>query len=149
MSPTKAPLSDLSPNTTSPSKTKSTDQKPNNENNDLFKKMPATAAFPIHNDHTTNYISPSDAMQSPTTKKLSQIKGRRLAVIGANKQLNHRDLFAKARAENDRKAATATANANAGFFEDTQTSEGLSSNNSSSSVASTQQSDLGSLDQIF
>lgn len=25
----------------------------------------------------TTYISPSDAMQSPTTKKLSEIKGRR------------------------------------------------------------------------
>ena len=94
MSPTKntsAPLSERSPNTISPSKTEE-DIKTNN--NDML-KMPATASFPIHNDQTPNYVSPSDAMMSPTSKKLSEIKGRRLA--GA-KQLNGRELFAKARA---------------------------------------------------
>lgn len=60
-------------------------------------KMPATASFPIRNDQTTNYVSPSDAMMSPTSKKLSDLKGRRLA---GTKQLNGRELFAKARALN-------------------------------------------------
>jgi hypothetical protein len=120
MSPTKAtktPLSDLSPNTTSPSKSSSTDQKPSD--NDLF-KMPATAAFPIRNENTTNYISPSDAMMSPTTKKLSQIKGRRLAGT-KTKQLNSRELFAKARAENDKKSASFESQSDLSSAQSTQT----------------------------
>ena len=63
--------------------------------------MPATAAFPIHNDHTSSYISPSDNMMSPTSKKLSEIKGRRIAG-GKSKQLNGRELFAKVRAQNEK-----------------------------------------------
>ncbi|KPI42398.1 uncharacterized protein AB675_9839 [Cyphellophora attinorum] len=94
MSPTKhtsGPLTERSPNT-SPSKTNTADKTASN--NDLL-KMPATAAFPIRNDQTTSYISPSDAMMSPTSKKLSAIKGRKMA---GSKQLNGRELFAKARA---------------------------------------------------
>lgn len=102
MSPTKAasktPLSDLSPNTTSPTKSSTEGKVVENE----LVKMPATAAFPIHNDHTTNYVSPSDAVMSPTTKKLSEIKGRRFGAT-KTKQLNHRELFANARAQNNKK----------------------------------------------
>lgn len=108
MSPTKnAPtaLAELSPNTTSPIKASSTTDplklKSSKPLAEALDKMPATASFPIHNNHTTNYISPSDAMMSPTSKKLSEIKGRRLA--GAkSKQLNGRELFAKVRAQNEK-----------------------------------------------
>lgn len=95
MSPTKTtagPLTERCPNPTSPSKVASTEKTA--PSNDIV-NMPATAAFPIRNDQTTSYISPSDAMMSPTSKKLSEIKGRKLA---GTKQLNGRELFAKARA---------------------------------------------------
>lgn len=108
MSPTKnAPtvLADLSPNTASPTKSSSTTDPIKAKSSDLLpealSKMPATASFPIHNDHTTNYISPSDNMMSPTSKKLSEIKGRRLAGV-KSKQLNGRELFAKVRAQNEK-----------------------------------------------
>lgn len=108
MSPTKSTpkaLAELSPNTTSPSKASSnSDSKEKSSNTvvDPFSKMPATAAFPIHNDHTSNYISPSDNMMSPTSKKLSEIKGRRFAGGSKSKQLNGRELFAKVRAQNEK-----------------------------------------------
>lgn len=95
MSPTKntsTPLAERSPKATSPSKNNTSEKTAFGE--DIL-KMPATAAFPIRNDQTTSYISPSDAMMSPTSKKLSEIKGRKLA---GSKQLNGRELFAKARA---------------------------------------------------
>ncbi|ETN40903.1 uncharacterized protein HMPREF1541_05183 [Cyphellophora europaea CBS 101466] len=110
MSPTKnahKALAELSPNTTSPSKTSSHDQvkskiyEPLDESNNVL-KMPATASFPIHNNHTTNYISPSDAMQSPTSKKLSDLKGRRFAGAKTKQGLSGRELFAKARAQNEK-----------------------------------------------
>lgn len=108
MSPTKnAPtaLAELSPNTTSPIKSSSTTDPVKTKSSEPlaepFSKMAPTASFPIHNDHTTNYISPSDNMMSPTSKKLSEIKGRRLA--GAkSKQLGGRELFAKVRAQKEK-----------------------------------------------
>jgi hypothetical protein len=104
MSPTKKAsqaLAELSPNTTSPSKASSESDQKEKSQKTALDKMPATAAFPIHNDHTSTYISPSDSMMSPTSKKLSEIKGRRLA--GAkSKQLNGRELFAKVRAQNEK-----------------------------------------------
>ena len=73
--PEKLPLAELSPNTTSPTKA----------------KTEATASADLKfrpeslKDENTNqqhqgkqsYISPSDTIMSPTTKKLSEIKGRR------------------------------------------------------------------------
>ena len=106
MSPSKttsAPLAELSPNTTSPSKSAA----PVKSSQNLFEKMPATAAFPIHNRHTPNYISPSDAMMSPASKKLSEIKGRRLASAKTTK-LNSRALFANARAMNEKDSAASS-----------------------------------------
>lgn len=97
MSPSKntsAPLTEISPNTTSPTK-------PSERTDKDQLKMPETAAFPIRTDQTTNYYSPSDAMMSPTSKKLSELKGRRMA---GSKQLSGRELFAKARALNDAKS---------------------------------------------
>lgn len=112
MSPTKnasKALAELSPNTTSPTKTSTEDSI---KKTSLFTAddMPATAAFPI----TNSYISPSDAVMSPTSKKLSEIKGRRLAG-GKSKQLNGRELFAKVRAQNDKNNGASSS------FSDTQT----------------------------
>lgn len=45
-------------------------------------------------EQAATYISPSDAMLSPTTKKLSEIKGRRFAGAGAKTGvLNSKALF--------------------------------------------------------
>jgi hypothetical protein len=108
MSPTKnsssAPLAELSPNTTSPSKLPSDAAHKSSSGSKVssnpLDKMPATAAFPIHNDHTSTYISPSDAVLSPTSKKLSEIKGRR--IMRGKQALGGRELFAKLRAQNEK-----------------------------------------------
>jgi hypothetical protein len=52
--------------------------------------MPTTSA-----EHNATYISPSDAMLSPTTKKLSEIKGRRFAGAKTS-QVGSRALFQRA-----------------------------------------------------
>jgi hypothetical protein len=61
--------------------------------------MPTT-----HSEQAATYISPSDAMLSPTSKKLSEIKGRRFAAVGGAKggmELNAKNLFARAREEKE------------------------------------------------
>ncbi|KIX10014.1 uncharacterized protein Z518_01095 [Rhinocladiella mackenziei CBS 650.93] len=83
MSPTKSslttsnPLNERSPNTSSPTKSKSAGKMdetfiPRFEHHAAPKQM----VNPSQNQNRT-YISPSDAITSPTTKKLSEIKGRR------------------------------------------------------------------------
>lgn len=48
----------------------------------------------ISEAQTTTYISPSDAVLSPATKKLSEIKGRRFA-SAKTASLNSKALFVK------------------------------------------------------
>ncbi|EXJ79865.1 hypothetical protein A1O3_08150 [Capronia epimyces CBS 606.96] len=83
---TSTPLFERSPNTASPSKTKSStssktittmDDKPVPRFDHTAQKYTVTAALGQSQSQSQTYISPSDAMQSPTTKKLSEIKGRR------------------------------------------------------------------------
>ncbi|KAK5064646.1 hypothetical protein LTR84_000480 [Exophiala bonariae] len=100
MSPSK-PLSERSPNkqATSPSKTlsqsqshslekKLTDMKSPPSNNILSNDLKPIPRFEVTtntslghshgpNGNNNTYISPSDAIRSPTTKKLSEIKGKR------------------------------------------------------------------------
>ncbi|KEF61185.1 uncharacterized protein A1O9_02750, partial [Exophiala aquamarina CBS 119918] len=88
MSPSKATnaLCERSPNTSSPSPTKS--QSPEkaiktqsgvNMNEKPIPRFDLNTNTTIGRDTraTTTYISPSDAIRSPTTKKLSEIKGKR------------------------------------------------------------------------
>ncbi|OQV02070.1 hypothetical protein CLAIMM_07321 [Cladophialophora immunda] len=126
MSPTKAPagpLAERSPNPTSPAKSKSETGDNNNKINKLaladagvdahrvVVAMPMTmprfehpqqrgGAMLAQNQTTGSqtYISPSDAIRSPTTKKLSEIKGRRF--MSAKPQT----LFAKTLAKENLKA---------------------------------------------
>ncbi|EHY56768.1 hypothetical protein ABEF95_007402 [Exophiala dermatitidis] len=92
MSPTKSstststsssntPLSERSPNTSSPIKaTNSLSEKVVAMDDMKMPRFDHTAQkYTAHTQgqQTQTYISPSDAMQSPTTKKLSEIKGRR------------------------------------------------------------------------
>jgi Spo12 family len=80
------PLTELSPNTTSPIKTDSSTKFTLTDND----TMPTTAL-----EQSATYISPSDAMLSPTTKKLSEIKGRRFASAKTS-QVGSRALFQRA-----------------------------------------------------
>ena len=85
-SPEKQPLAELSPNKTSP--TKPTRQTSNHtfQPNDLLKGENVAQQC---QQGKQSYISPSDTIMSPTTKKLSEIKGRR---FGSGKP---QSLFAK------------------------------------------------------
>lgn len=85
-SPEKQPLAELSPNKTSP--TKPTSQTPDHtfQPNGLLKDENAAQQC---QQGKQSYISPSDTIMSPTTKKLSEIKGRR---FGSGKP---QSLFAK------------------------------------------------------
>ncbi|EXJ83904.1 hypothetical protein A1O1_07533 [Capronia coronata CBS 617.96] len=84
------PLTERSPNTASPSKPKASDKITTSAMDG--KQMPrfdhTAQKYPVASasasagqgqgqSQNQTYISPSDAMQSPTTKKLSEIKGRR------------------------------------------------------------------------
>jgi hypothetical protein len=75
------PLAELSPNTTSPTKQHdkmSTDARFRPES--LFKDKDDNAQQRVDGQgEKQTYISPSDNIMSPTTKKLSAIKGRRFA----------------------------------------------------------------------
>ncbi|KIX98176.1 uncharacterized protein Z520_06256 [Fonsecaea multimorphosa CBS 102226] len=98
MSPTKAaagPLAERSPNPTSPTKPKSASPPGKLAVADvpMFKMQTQT-----QNTGSQTYISPSDAIRSPTTKKLSEIKGRRF--MNAKPQT----LFAKTLAKENLKA---------------------------------------------
>lgn len=101
MSPTKAtsttttttnPLSERSPNTSSsPTKSHSPDKAAKNQKVGMDERqMPRfelnTNTTLGHHSHahgasSTTYISPSDAIRSPTTKKLSEIKGKRFQYV--------------------------------------------------------------------
>jgi hypothetical protein len=85
-SPEKQPLAELSPNKTSP--TKPTGQTSDHafQPSGLLKDENAARQF---QQGKQSYISPSDTIMSPTTKKLSEIKGRR---FGSGKP---QSLFAK------------------------------------------------------
>lgn len=76
------PLSELSPNTntTSPTKSQSTFTASTTHNSrpEVFKDENKNTNVERDGAKQT-YISPSDTIMSPTTKKLSQIKGRRFA----------------------------------------------------------------------
>jgi hypothetical protein len=84
MSPTKATsastaaaaLSDRDPNTMSPTKSgRQTDDGQTKVNAAAPRFDCAAQKYKTQTDGT--YISPSDAIRSPTTKKLSEIKGKR------------------------------------------------------------------------
>ncbi|KIW97122.1 uncharacterized protein Z519_02514 [Cladophialophora bantiana CBS 173.52] len=105
MSPTKAaPLTERSPNAASPSKPPSPGKL---ALEDADRAMPRFEPRPQRGECMQNryqnmgnqtYISPSDAIRSPTTKKLSEIKGRRF--MNAKPQT----LFAKTLAKENLKA---------------------------------------------
>jgi hypothetical protein len=82
-SPEKQPLAELSPNKTSPTKPTSQTSSHTFQPNDLLK------GENVAQQGKQSYISPSDTIMSPTTKKLSEIKGRR---FGSGKP---QSLFAK------------------------------------------------------
>lgn len=82
MSPTKSSsvLAERSPNAASPTKP----QAPKKMDMDMHmeqKGIPvfhhAVQKYAVGTAHNQTYISPSDAIASPTTKKLSEIKGKR------------------------------------------------------------------------
>src|SRR3954463_3925265 len=85
-SPEKQPLAELSPNKASPTKQASQNSDHTFLPNDLFKDENAAQQC---QQGKQSYISPSDTIMSPTTKKLSEIKGRR---FGSGKP---QSLFAK------------------------------------------------------
>lgn len=89
MSPSK-PLSERSPNQpTSPSKGAQTQnsEKPIKSANAFSNEKPIprfelnTNTTLSHGPNGTTYISPSDAIRSPTSKKLSEIKGKRFQYV--------------------------------------------------------------------
>lgn len=88
----KQPLADLSPNTISPQKSSTQD--------DLSKQFSKDTMPTTNSEQAATYISPSDAMLSPTSKKLSEIKGRRFGNAKPT-SLNAKNLFARAREEKD------------------------------------------------
>jgi hypothetical protein len=75
-SPEKQPLAELSPNTTSP--TKASHQAAASKDLDFRAEilMDENTGHQ-HQQGKQTYISPSDQIMSPTTKKLSELKGRR------------------------------------------------------------------------
>ena len=85
-SPEKQPLAELSPNKTSPIKPTSQTSDHAFQPNGLLKDENAAHQY---QQGKQSYISPSDTIMSPTTKKLSEIKGRR---FGSGKP---QSLFAK------------------------------------------------------
>jgi hypothetical protein len=74
-SPEKQPLAELSPNKTSPTKASQTSNHIFQPSNLLKDENVAQQC----QQGKQSYISPSDTIMSPTTKKLSEIKGRRFA----------------------------------------------------------------------
>ncbi|OAL35606.1 hypothetical protein AYO20_05225 [Fonsecaea nubica] len=142
MSPTKAtqgPLAEKCPNPTSPAKTAAQDV----TGKDKFKGAFADAGkggihmprFEVpqqqqrHQIQTQNqptcgagtqtYISPSDAIRSPTTKKLSEIKGRRF--MNAKPQT----LFARTLAKENQKAQLAHSQTQAQAQAQAQAQDGI------------------------
>jgi hypothetical protein len=104
---TSQPLTDISPNTSSPTKSSSSSQQAAEKKTDITSTTDPFA--PVNKDampttrleQAATYISPSDAMLSPTTKKLSEIKGRRFAgVKTASTSLNSKALFQRSMAAN-------------------------------------------------
>ncbi len=86
------PLSELCANTTSPKKSTTSEE---------TLKQPAEEKMPTtQSEQAATYISPSDAMLSPTSKKLSEIKGRRFGNAKTT-SLNAKNLFARAREEKE------------------------------------------------
>ena len=97
MSPTKsassastaAALTERSPNTCSPTKSQSQSEllEKSSANKTIMdeKAMPqfdcAAQQYSMGHGQNQTYISPSDAIASPTTKKLSQIKGKRFMYV--------------------------------------------------------------------
>jgi len=95
MSPSKAKsnsaaLSERSPNTSSPSpkKAQSPEKGFKNCQDTLTMNEKPVPRFELntytiigHDQTTATYISPSDAIRSPTTKKLSEIKGKRFQYV--------------------------------------------------------------------
>ncbi|RMZ89119.1 hypothetical protein DV736_g3650, partial [Chaetothyriales sp. CBS 134916] len=83
------PLSDLPTNTTT------TTTHVQRLHPDIDEKKERTAATA---PATAKYISPSDAMMSPTSKKLSEIKGRRFgASSSSSASVRARTMFARMR----------------------------------------------------
>jgi len=74
------PLSELSPNTTSPTKS-STATDGHKGHSSTLSTMRSWGCSQQKHPTTTTYISPSDMIMSPTTKKLSEIKGKRFAYV--------------------------------------------------------------------
>jgi hypothetical protein len=85
-SPEKQPLAELSPNKTSPTKPTSQASDHIFQPSGLLKDENAAQQY---QQSKQSYVSPSDTIMSPTTKKLSEIKGRR---FGSGKP---QSLFAK------------------------------------------------------
>lgn len=82
MSPTKSSsvLAERSPNAVSPTKPhspKKMDMDMNMHEKDIPVFNHAVQKYSVGHAHNQTYISPSDAIASPTTKKLSEIKGKR------------------------------------------------------------------------
>ena len=69
---TKQPLTELSPNTSSPTKATNPDHK---FRPDVLKDENSSTK----EQKSQSYVSPSDTIMSPTTKKLSEMKGKRFA----------------------------------------------------------------------
>ncbi|KAL6240439.1 hypothetical protein RBB50_012640 [Rhinocladiella similis] len=87
MSPSKASssssaLAERSPNTCSPTKSQSPEKimtKPSIDEKPLPRFNFTSQQYTAGHGQNQTYISPSDAIASPTTKKLSAIKGKRFA----------------------------------------------------------------------
>jgi len=87
MSPTKdlsssGALAERSPNTASPTKPSTTDKLALMDESTAIPRselpqLRTTAQTQDQNAANQTYISPSDAIRSPTTKKLSELKGKR------------------------------------------------------------------------
>jgi hypothetical protein len=96
-SPEKHPLAELSPNTTSPQRASNQDTalkdlnfRPEILKNENSNQQQQQLLQLQQEGEKQTYISPSDQIMSPTTKKLNEIKGRRF--VSAKPQ----SLFAKA-----------------------------------------------------
>ncbi|KAJ9647446.1 uncharacterized protein PV06_00159 [Exophiala oligosperma] len=79
-SPSAGALAERSPNTCSPTKSQSSEKTKQSIDEKAMPRFNVSAQQYIagHGQNQT-YISPSDAIASPTTKKLSAIKGKRFA----------------------------------------------------------------------
>ncbi|KIW12472.1 hypothetical protein PV08_09749 [Exophiala spinifera] len=89
MSPSKTSFStgalvERSPNTCSPTKSQSPEKtmtKPSFDEKAMPRFNFAAQQYTAGHGQSQTYISPSDAIASPTTKKLSAIKGKRFAYV--------------------------------------------------------------------